>query len=146
MSWKQLLVEGRVQSHKTSKQEIDSLRAVVARDIKDASITNLSADRQFAIAYNAALQLAKMVLAASGYRVTGLGHHQTSFEALEAAMGSAVSKLVSYFDVCRRKRNLLDYDAANIATKTEADELLKKVCEFNELVEKWIQKNHRPLA
>jgi hypothetical protein len=102
----------------------------------------LSADRRFATAYNAVLQLAKMVIACSGYRVVGAGHHVTTFEAVEIAMGSSVSALVTYFDTCRRKRNQVDYDRANAATETEAEELLTKADELRSLVEKWIAKHH----
>jgi uncharacterized protein (UPF0332 family) len=115
---------------------------VVERDLKDAKLDQLSADRRFATAYNAVLQLTKMVLACEGYRVTGLGHHQTTFEALGLAMGKQVSALVPYFDACRRKRNHVDYDMANAASETEAEELIAKASEFQQLVEDWIRKAH----
>jgi hypothetical protein len=38
---------------------LDELRAVVARDLEDATVQELSDDRRFAAAYNAALQAAK---------------------------------------------------------------------------------------
>jgi hypothetical protein len=52
--------------------------------------------------------------------------------------------LADYFDTCRRKRNLLDYDTANVVSDTEAKELLQKVEEFRHLLEAWI-KNHHPI-
>lgn len=67
----------------------------------------------------------------------------TTFEAVEIAMGPSVSALASYFDTCRRKRNQVDYDRANAATQTEAEELISKAEEFRTLVEKWILKHHR---
>jgi hypothetical protein len=106
----------------------------------------LSADRRFATAYNAALQLAKMVIACSGYRVVGPGHHQTTFEALEIAMGHSVSGLALYFDTCRRKRNQVDYDLVHAASETEAKELIGKAAEFRVLVEQWIRKHHSNYA
>jgi hypothetical protein len=60
MSWQKLLAANRVKPHKTSRQELDGLRAVVQRDLKDAAIEGLSEDRRFATAYNAVLQLATM--------------------------------------------------------------------------------------
>ena len=80
MTWQQLLSLNRVRAHRTSKQELDDLRAVIERDLRDAGISGLSADRSFATAYNAALQTAKMAIACAGYRVVGQGHHQVSFE------------------------------------------------------------------
>jgi hypothetical protein len=97
MNWQSLLESGRVKRHTTSQQETSDLRNIVERDLKDASVEIISADRRFATAYNAVLQLAKMVIACSGYRVSGLGHHQTTFEVLELAMGPQIGKLVRLF-------------------------------------------------
>lgn len=47
MSWQQLLTAHRVQRHTTSRNELDGLRAVVERDLNDAKVPGLSADRQF---------------------------------------------------------------------------------------------------
>jgi len=143
MSWQQLLVSRRVQPHTTHAQELQGLRTVEARDLKDAALPNLSVDRRFAIAYNAVLQLATMAIAFTGYRVRGVGHHHTTFEALELAMGPSITAHAVYFDTCRRKRNLVDYDVANIITETEAMELLEKAHEFDQLVETWIAQ-HSP--
>jgi len=137
-----LLRAQRAKAHTTGHQELFDLRAVVERDLKDASIEELSADRRFATAYNAVLQLTTMVIACAGYRVVGLGHHQTAFAALEVAMGTVVRDFATYFDACRRKRNQVDYDFANAATDTEAKELLQKAHEFHRLVEHWIREKH----
>lgn len=85
-----MLASNEVQRHKTSKKELDKLRAVIARDFADASLDGVSADRRFATAYNAALQAAKMAIACAGYRVAGAGHHRISFEVVKLAMGKAV--------------------------------------------------------
>lgn len=143
MTWQQLLTQHRIQPHTTSKQELDSLRAVIDRDFKDAAIHGLSDDRRFATVYNAVLQLVKLVTACAGYRITARGgHHKTSFEALELAMGTQVSRLAAYFDTCRRKRNIVDYDMADTVSGTEADELLEKAKAFQEFVETWINQHY----
>ena len=82
MTWKDLLKNQRVKPHQTSHEELHDLRGVVERDLKDAKLDQLSPDRRFATAYNAILQLTKMV-ACEGYRVTGIGHHQTTFEQIQ---------------------------------------------------------------
>lgn len=118
------------------------MRAVVQRDIEDAAIPELSPDRRFATAYNAALQSAKMVILCEGYRVVGAGHHATTFEAASIAMDPAVAAILQFFDACRRKRNTLDYDMVGMATETEANALLADVEKFPILVEDWITLNH----
>lgn len=110
--------------------------------MNDAKVPGLSSDRQFATAYNAVLQLAKMAIACAGYRVVGQGHHLTTFEALELAMGRSVIPLARYFETCRRKRNMLDYDMANVATETEVQELLEKAEQFRALVEQWVTQHY----
>ena len=146
MSWRQLLNSQRIRVHTTSKQEVDGLRSVIERDLRDATIPALSADRRFATAYNAALQSSHIAIAAAGYRVRGEGAHQTSFEALELAVGSTVSALAAYFELCRRKRNTLDYDMANVISETEAEEVLKQATELRDKVEAWIKTTHPQLA
>lgn len=143
MSWKALLASRTVQPHKTSAKEVEGLRQLVARDLADAAIEGLSADRRFATAYNAVLQLSKMAIACAGYRVTsGSGHHQKTFEAVKTALGKPGEPLADYFETCRRKRNLIDYDASEVVTDTEAEELLEKAEEFQEMVEEWIVKHY----
>jgi uncharacterized protein (UPF0332 family) len=114
--------------------------------LQDASLAGLSDDRRFATAYNAVLQLAKMTIACAGYRVAASGHHQATFEALTLAMGKSVTDLAAYFDTCRMKRNTVDYDAANVTSTTEADELVAKANEFLVLVEEWIADRHPTLV
>ena len=127
MIWTDLLASDEVKKHKTSKAELDKIRIAIRRDLADASLVGLSADRRFATAYNAALQAAKMAIGCAGYRVTtGAGHHRISFEAVKLAIGTSSESYVDYFDRCRRKRNVIDYDDANVATETEAQELCGK--------------------
>ena len=146
MTWTQLLANNEVQRHITSKKELDSIRRVIRRDLEDASLKGLSADRRFATAYNAALQATKMAIASAGYRVTtGARHHRISLEAMKVALGKPVDAFSDYLDRCRRKRNVIDYDNAQVATETEAEEILTKTKQFIELVEEWISKNHPAL-
>jgi hypothetical protein len=74
------------------------MRALVARDLADAQVAGLSADRRFATAYNAALQTANMAIACAGYRVTAkTGHHKVTGEAITLAVRSAVKAHADYF-------------------------------------------------
>src|SRR5207253_3625404 len=109
-----------VQRHRTSKKELDDMRALVARDLADATVAGLSADRRFATAYNAALLTANMAIACAGYRVTAkTGHHKISFDSIKLALSSgAADKYADYFETCRRKRNVIDYTRSHVATET----------------------------
>jgi hypothetical protein len=143
MTWQELLDTKRAQTHKTSRQEISALRAVVNRDLGDAAIPELSEDRRFATAYNAVLQLATMAVACSGYRVSAKqGHHENTFAALKLALGPPAVGFADYFNACRKKRNKVDYNLANVVTETELGELLEKAGAFKEFIEDWISKNY----
>lgn len=144
MSWNKLLANKTVQTHNSSRQEISNLKELVERDLKDAELVGLSDDRRFATAYNAVLQLSKMVIACAGYRVsTGVGHHQKTFEAAKTALGTnSAETLTDYFETCRRKRNNIDYDTAEVVSESEASDLLEKAREFKALIEDWIAQNH----
>jgi uncharacterized protein (UPF0332 family) len=143
MTLKKLLDQGKLRQHKTSKEEISNLTAIVKRDLKDAGIKALSADRRFATAYNAALQAATMVLYASGYKTHGIGHHFAVFEAVKGIMGKEYHGLFEYFDSCRSKRNRTDYDFAGSVTDTEAEELISEAEKFSKIVFLWIKEKFK---
>lgn len=146
MIWKKLLAEHKVHTHSTSKKELDALRAVITRDLSDAAVKGLSEDRRFATAYNAALQAAKMAIACAGYRLANTpGHHRLTFDAALLALGSSAVRSLDYFETCRRKRNVIDYDHAFVATKTEAEEIVAEAQAFFKLVENWIAAHHPKL-
>ena len=144
MSLTALLASKRIERHLTSSNELAGLRKLIVRDMGDATVPGLSTDRTFATAYNAVLQLSKMVLACAGYRVSATlpGHHQTTFEAAGLVLGAAARQLTDYFETCRRKRNVIDYDSAEVTTESQAAELLEKASQYRKLVESWIGKRH----
>jgi len=146
VSWTQLLANKDAQTHTASKAELDNMRELIARDLADAALAGLSADRRFATAYNAALQTANMAIACAGYRITArIGHHKVTLECAALALGKSAESFTDYFETCRRKRNQIDYTQSHVATDTEANEIVMKAKEFYRLVESWISRNHPKL-
>ena len=142
MNLKDLLNQGRLRQHKTSKKEIKNLLALVRRDIKDAKVGGLSSDRRFACAYNAILQLATILLYCKGYEPEGVGHHFTVFQTMKIIMGTDYYTLADYFDSCRAKRNITDYDYAGAISELEAEELIKEAEGFLEVTLNWLKINY----
>jgi hypothetical protein len=140
MSLADAVANGHLKPHRTSADEIRSLRGLVERDLADAQIEQISDDRRFATAYNAALQISKIALAHAGYRVSkGQSAHFTSFEMAALAIPTTeISDLTDYFDVCRRKRNHIDYDGSQIVSRGETEELIAKVSRYYSLVSAWV--------
>jgi hypothetical protein len=111
MGWKKLLSDNRVTAEPPSKAELDSLRSIVTRSLKDVTTPGLSADTRFVLAYDAARTLSLILVRAEGYRPRSVGAHYNTFLALEA-VDPAFKALSVYFDGCRMKRNNCEYDFA----------------------------------
>lgn len=146
MSLKELLADGRIRAHKTSARELADFLRVVERDLADAAIPQLSTDRRFATAYNAALQLATIALHASGYRAAGAGHHWATFHVLPEIMGPQAQARADYLDNCRSKRNVTDYDRAGEISERDAEEILAEARTFRKELLAWLAKNHPHLV
>ncbi|NPV59496.1 MAG: hypothetical protein HPY75_07525 [Actinobacteria bacterium] len=134
-----------LRQHNTSRREIANLLEVVDRDLQDASVTVISPDRRFATAYNAVLQLATVVLYASGYRAAGKGHHWITISVLPDIMGSDAQERMDYFNNCRTKRHGVDYDRADIISLDDVDELLREAEIFRDEVLTWLKANRPDL-
>jgi hypothetical protein len=76
VSFAEWVKNGWLVAHRSSKQEIANLLGIVARDLKDSQAKDVSDDRRFAIAYNAALQAATAAPAAAGYRASRKNHYR----------------------------------------------------------------------
>ena len=144
MDWKKLLADKRVTAEPTSKAEIDNLRSIVTRSLKDVTASGLSADTCFVLAYDASRTLALIVVRAEGYRPRSIGGHYNTFLALGAA-DPAFHELSAYFDGCRMKRNNCEYDFAGGISDTDVDSLLETVQQFATDVETWITARHQHL-
>lgn len=110
MNLRRLVELGRLQPHETTPEEIGKLRKLVQRRLVDARSHTISDDLRFLAAYDAARTLAKMVLAAAGWRPSGVAQHFSTFHALPVILGEEHRELSAYFDDCRLKRNVAEYD------------------------------------
>jgi hypothetical protein len=146
ISWRRLAVDGRVEPHKPSRRELAELRRTIRRNLQDASLSGLSDDNRFGIAYEAALMAAKMAIACAGYRIRGEGSHETSFIALEIALGPSAAQIGRYFQQCRRTRNEISYTRAGVVDSNDVREIIEQTRLLQELVEAWIANRHPHLA
>ena len=145
MSWAKLLADNRLTALPSSKAELDNLRSIVARSLKDVTSAGLSADARFTMAYDAARTLSLLVVRAAGYRPRTVGAHYNTFLALETA-DPAFAALSAYFDGCRMKRNSCEYDFAGGVSDTDAEGLLTAVRQFAVEAETWIEARYPHLV
>jgi len=144
---RRLLDDGRLRRHRTDCREVADLLAVAQRDIADAQVDGVSVDRRFATAYSAALQLATLVLHASGYRAAAQrGHHAVTIQVLPELLGRETESLAAYLDSCRSLRNTSDYDRVGAVTDQDLAELLVEVERFRDQVIAWLNSQHPGLS
>ena len=141
MSLDDLIKGGNIVRQDTARSEIQELLRVAARSIHDANIPGLSPEGRFALAYDAALELATVPLRCSGYRTRGEGHHWAVFSVLAELMGEDSEELVDYLQTCRSKRSMAIYHRASVVSKAEADELCKEAERLDIQVRKWLKAN-----
>jgi hypothetical protein len=130
--------------HRTSRQEIADLLAVVDRDLKASTVKGLDDDWRLAIAYNAALQCATAALAACGYRAAREAHHHRVIQSLAYTIG-AESQLVAQLEAFRKKRNMGDYERAGLVSTAESNAMVALAQRLRQEVGDWLQANHPEL-
>ncbi|MGH7702082.1 MAG: hypothetical protein ACREMO_03250 [Gemmatimonadales bacterium] len=93
------------------------------------------------IAYNAALQLATIALAATGYRPDRLRAHERTI--LSLGFTVALSQdAIDVLDGVRRKRNISNYERAGTASASEAFEVLALAQDLRRCVQEWLETHH----
>ena len=111
-------------------------------DYEKAVASEMSADVQLSLAYDAIRASATAALRATGYRVVrGGGEHYRTIEALEFSIDPE-RKLIPKLDALRRKRNTGAYDDYGLVAQGEADLAGKLAVRVRREVEDWIRKNH----
>lgn len=139
------LESGQLKAHKTSKREIAELLKTIDRDLADSQVKGLSADRRFATAYSAALLVATLALAASGYRAQQEGHHYWSIQSLAFTM-KLDAKIIEQLNAFRRKRNIADYERVGTVSEKETGRMLALAKELRAKVVEWLEQNHQELV
>lgn len=144
MSLRDWAKDGWLRPHRTTPDQIAAQLALVDRDLKDAG-RELSADWQFNIAYNAALQLCSILLNAEGWRPErNLAHYRT-LQSLPLILGNDWQNDADYLDTCRSKRNKIEYDAIGQVTGAEAKELADFAKKLRKEVLAWLKEKHPEL-
>jgi hypothetical protein len=124
LSLAEWLKNGWLIEHETSRQEIRHLLRLADRDLADRRNSTLSVDWRFNIAYNAALQCAKVALAAA----------------------KSEDKFILKFDAFRKKRNISEYNHAGSISGTELDEMIGLAKDLRKSAEAWIVTEYPELS
>lgn len=143
MSLKSYIDNGSLTKHNPSKDEIADLLTIADRDLRLAEKLNDENDWQFAIAYNAVLQLATIPIRASGFRVsTKTGHHWVTLTVLPEFLGKGFREKADYFNECRVKRNTIEYKTAGDITLQDALKLIQEAKVLKKSILAWLKKQY----
>ena len=146
MSLRDYLSKGFLKRERTSAREIGDLLMLVERDVAECRKEELTLDWRFNIAYNAALQLCKIVLRSSGFRTRSRSPaHMVTIACLPDLLDERQKERAEYLDQCRSKRNATEYDAAGRITEEEVAELVEEVLELQRDVIDWLEREHPDL-
>jgi hypothetical protein len=145
MSFKQWQQNGWLRPHAPSRQEIAELYEVIARDLAASNTPGLDDDWRFAIAYNAALQVAAAALKAAGYEVPkGGGAHHHTIESLRLTLGDD-GTAVHLLQAFRAKRGGGIYESTGVATEQEVVELRELATDLFARLKRYVRTQHPSL-
>ncbi|MEO7684610.1 MAG: hypothetical protein ABIU86_11835 [Gemmatimonadaceae bacterium] len=120
------------------------LFSVVDRDLQDAKVAGVSSDWRLAMAYNAALQLATLALAAEGFRAERQRAHERTIASLSHTVGAG-RNVIDVLDAIRRKRNVSNYERAGAASEHEVTEVYDIAVSLRDRVRTWMAEHHPEL-
>lgn len=136
---------GWVRPHVASVSQTMELLAVADRDLDDCLSEGLSEDWQFGIAYNAALQLARTALYASGYDTQkGDSHHFRAIDSLQFTIGLD-NDTIDQFQTFRKKRSTGVYEAVGRISENDARQMMELAHRLRDRVVKFLAKDHPEL-
>lgn len=143
MNLKNYIDNGSLTKHTPSKDEVTDLFCIADRDLRLAEKLNDDNDWQFAIAYNAVLQLATIPIRTSGFRVcTKAGHHWVTLTILPEILGKEFLEKSDYFNECRVKRNTIEYKTVGDITLQDALKLIQEAKTLKKAILAWLKKKY----
>lgn len=150
MPYDDLESDGTVRRHGFSREVISRRLAesfaLSERHLKDAQVAGLSVDAKHNIAYAAARVLAEAVMLAEGFRPgRTIGTHVAVFAFLKLVGQGIWGQYADYFDACRRKRNVAQYEMAGTISEKEANDLTEAASRFSEQARTWLAQHHLKL-
>ncbi len=146
MSLQNWLQSGYLLKHQATVAEVQKLLKLVDRELSDAAASGLSCDARFQHAYNAALQLCKLALHASGFEaVRGPGHHSRWIESLPHTLGSQQAPISKYLSTCSAQRRRIEYDDAGVVSEQDAKDLLDTARQLRTGILAYLRTNHSKL-
>lgn len=125
MSLKKWYDSGYLKKATPTSRDISAKFGVAERNLKDASVKDISDDTRFRLAYEAMLVVAQALLLAEGYRTGSQGSHYYAIESLEYTLGEK-RKAINLLQTMAKKRHVCQYDVEGSVSPEEVAVMLKE--------------------
>ena len=126
---------GKLRKQPASLAQVEALLREAIADLAEAKkIIHLAQRATYIMAYNAMLKAGRALLLVKGYRPADGAQHKTVVEVTGELLGKPYQDIVDHFELMRRKRHEITYEAGYLLSKSEvqkafvdAQELVKKI-------------------
>lgn len=113
--------EGKLKKQQAGIIQVESLLKEAALDLKEAAKVSEIAERAtYLLAYMAMLKAGRGLLLLKGYVPDDGAQHKTVVEITAAILGEKYNSLTMHFEMMRRKRNSMTYEAGTLLSKSES--------------------------
>jgi hypothetical protein len=123
---RKLLKEGKLKEQEAGVVQVEQMLRQSLRDLSEASkIREIAETATYIMAYNGMLKAGRALLLINGIRPDDGAQHRTVVEVTSAILGLKFKKVTLHFELMRKKRNELTYDAGISVTSTESQMAFK---------------------
>ncbi|MBC8473606.1 MAG: HEPN domain-containing protein [Candidatus Omnitrophica bacterium] len=118
--------EGRLRRQKAGIIQIETLLKEAILDLEEAKkISNIAERATYILAYMAMLKAGRALLLLKGYVPSDGAQHKTVVEVTSAILGDEYKELTGQFEIMRRRRNEMTYEAGALLTLSDAKHAFK---------------------
>ncbi|MFH1478714.1 MAG: hypothetical protein ABIG92_02935 [Candidatus Omnitrophota bacterium] len=118
---KKLVGEGKLKEQTAGIVQVEALLKQAILDLEEAKkISSIAERATYILAYMAMLKGGRALLLIKGYVPTDGAQHKTVVEVTSAILGDAYKDLTGQFEIMRRKRNEMTYEAEGLLTLSDA--------------------------
>ena len=120
---KRLEKEGKLLKQKSGFVQVEALLKEAIADLSEAKkIQDIAERATYLLAYMGMLKAGRALLLFKGYRPADGAQHKTVVEVTSAMLGERYADLTTHFELMRRKRNEMTYEASGLLSMSEAKE------------------------
>ncbi|MFA5100093.1 MAG: hypothetical protein WC547_04320 [Candidatus Omnitrophota bacterium] len=135
--------EGRLVRQKAGFVQIEVLLREALVDLQEAGKTQpVSSRATYMLAYMAMLKAGRALLLLEGYRPDDGAQHKTVIETTHALLGRQYAAIVNHFEIMRRKRNEMTYEAGVMLSKAETDKAFADAVSLVKHILEMVKKNN----